>query len=206
MRKSVLFATATVALLATTPAFAYDLDFNQLVTGDTPSGGPDYAHLSIENAGMDAVNFTLSQTALADPGQFLSRLFVNLDKSYSNLNVSSSDGQFNDWNFKEDGNNFGGGQFDFKFLFDTANSGDRVYAGDSVSWTVTGDGLTEDSFRALSDHVEYPNMLHIQGIGPNGEGSAHVTSSCTEPVPEPGTMLALGVAATGLLARRRRKI
>ena len=192
-----------LALLAASPAFAYDFIFKNVVSGDTPSGGPDFATMSIEDGGTDTVNFTLSQSSLADPGQFLSRLFVNLDNNYSNLNVSSSDLQFEDWNFEQNGNNYGGGRFDFKFLFENSNSGDRVYPGDTVTWTVTGDGLTANSFMAMSDHVEYLNMLHIQGIGPNGDGSAHVTS---EPVPEPGTMLALGAGAAALLARRRRKV
>ncbi|HXH61304.1 MAG TPA: PEP-CTERM sorting domain-containing protein [Fimbriimonadaceae bacterium] len=197
-----LVALGAVALAPTANA-AITLNFSDVVTG-SPVGGPVYATLTIENAGTNTVNFTMTNTT--DPnvagGQFISRLMLNVDPFVSGLDMSWTSPEIKDFQFKQDGVNDAGAMFDYGVYFVTANNGDRFTAGKTVTWSATGDGLTEDNFigQLSKGNASYESMVQLQAIPPNG-GSAKVTPG--DPVPEPASLFALGLGATALLRRRR---
>lgn len=199
LRKAAFMAGAGIFLAI--PAFAsadMTWDFGIQVTGDDPGFDAPYATLECMQMGGDAM-FTLTFSGDAPAGEFLSQLNLNYDGDVSGLGLDESSDSIT-------GGSFGsftdaGSQYDIKIDFAVSGGpdNDRIGAGDSVSFTITGADC--DLFNVLSepngDAGAYFALLHIQGL-PNG-GSVKVA-----PVPEPASMAALGMGALGLLARRRR--
>ena len=161
-------------------------------------GGPVFARLTFENAGLDTVTMTLENTALlpAADGQAISRLLLNVDPFVSG-SLSSLSSKLKSWEFKEDGFTDTGATFDLRINFDN-NFNNRILPGDSIVMTATGNGLTENSFDALSvGNNQYPGMVHLISIPPNGDSA--------KAVPEPASMIALGLGALALVRRRKLK-
>jgi hypothetical protein len=109
----------------------------------------------------------------------------------------------------------GDGLYDIAFFFGTANAG-RMNGTDSVRFTITGTGITVDSFDALSAPAggaggPFTSAAHIQGITPTCSGWVSTSGpdtdgnsgSCTS-VPDGGaTLTLLGLALAGIGAVRR---
>lgn len=161
-----------------------------------PSGTPPWATLTINDSGVDTVTMTITHVADADPGQFLRTLLLNISGFSGPYSASSGDAGFSSASFGEDSQNPGG--YDMQVSFASAGA-DRVTAGESVTWTVSGAGLTENSFLSLAANDGLYGRLHIQGI--DDEYSQWVTAN---PVPEPASIAALGIGALGLLRRRKK--
>ena len=179
--------------------------FNTLVTGDNPGTSTPWATLDCTDIAGGA-QFTLTYSGDATVGSFLSQLDLNFNGDMPNdISFSSSDASVL-------GASFGsfvdaGSSYDVMVMFDTSNGngGDRITPGESVTFNIMGTGVDCEDFHVLSspqgDNQGYLALLHIQGLGPNNEGSAKVAPGA---VPEPASMAALGMGALGLLARRRR--
>ncbi len=193
---------AGVAFAGTSASAAVSFDFNAVISG-SPVGGPTYATLLIEDAGTDTVDFTMTNTmdGNVSGGQFISKLMLNVDP-FVNGNMTWSSPKIDGFEFDQDGENSSSAKFDYSVDFVTSNSGgNRFVAGNVVTWTVTGSGLNENSFAAVSaGNAQYEAMIHIQAI-PDGGSSAKVIPG--EPVPEPATILALGLGLAALTKRRR---
>ena len=96
--------------------------------------------------------------------------------------------------------------FDLRQQFQTSNSGggvNRLKPGESISFTLTGAGVDANDF--LSTAV--PNggnrndvfaMIHLQGL-PNGQ-SVKLGS-----VPEPASLVAIGLGLAAIIRKRRSK-
>ena len=196
-------AFAAVALSAQSASAAVTFDFNVVISG-SPVGGPTFATVVIENDGADTVNFTMTNTS--DPGtsggQFISKLLLNVDPFVAGT-MTWSDPTISSYSFDEDGENDSGASFDYEVRFETANNGNRFVSGEVVSWSVTGSGVTESSFQAMSaGNSPQQGMVHIQAIPDNG-GSAKVVAG--EPVPEPASLGAIALGVAALLGRRKKK-
>lgn len=192
---------AGVAFAGTSASASVSFDFNAVISG-SPVGGPTYATLLIQNAGTDTVNFTMTNTmdGNVSGGQFISKLMLNVDP-FVNGNMTWSSPKITGYSFDQDDENSSGASFDYSVDFVTANNGNRFVAGDVVTWSVTGSGLTEDDFQALSaGNQQYEGMIHIQAI-PDSGSSAKVIPGA--PVPEPATFMALGLGLVAMLKRRR---
>lgn len=174
------------------------MDFEVVLTGATPGGASPWATLTIQDIAADTVEMTLTHHATSTAGQFVSRLWMNIEPFPNDLVFSTSSSKISGHTFSQDGINTVGGPYDFSVQFNLAPPAARLLPGDSATWQVSGTGLTENSFLAMSPGG-IQAMIHIQGIGPGGEDSGHITV-----VPEPATMLAIGVGLAALAARRRR--
>lgn len=199
----VVVAAAAVLLLAGPTASAIVVfDFEVLVTGRQPQGNSPWATLTISNSGTDTVDMTLTHNAGSAQGQFISKLLLNIDHFASNLTLSHNSTKTTGSGFGMDAFNDASGRFDMFVDFEVSNrdgGAHRLKPGESVSWQVTGDDLSEDDFVALSQgNLNVFALLHIQGI--NGNGSGKVA-----PVPEPGTLAAIGVGLAALASRRLRR-
>jgi hypothetical protein len=174
------------------------MDFEVVLTGATPGGSSPWATLTIQDVAVDTVEMTLTHHATSSPGQFVSRLWMNIDPFPGDLAFSTTSDKISGHTFSQDGINTVGGPYDFFVQFNLAPPAARLLPGDSATWQVTGTGLTESSFLAMSPGG-IQAMIHIQNIGPNGD-SGHITV-----VPEPATFLAIGVGLAALAARRRKR-
>ena len=192
------FAGALVSVVGASYAQTI-FNYDSILSGDTPTGAPTFASLLIEDIAPDQVKMTLTPSAAADPDQFLSRLFLNVDSSIAGLTLESSNSFLQGFTYSQDSQNYGGGAYDLKLDFDIAPPADRLFAGRTAEMVFSGTGLNANSFSFMANNGSY-TALHLQGLDKGG--SAHVTAA---PVPEPASMIALGVGAALLAARRRRK-
>jgi hypothetical protein len=87
-----------------------------------------------------------------------------------------------------------GTHYDWGIDFDNSPAGDRILSGDTVSWTISGDGLNSGSFGT-------PMLLHVGAINAQDDSIKIV------PIPEPETyaLMLAGLAAIGLASQRRRR-
>ena len=196
-------ALAAIAFAGQTASASLVFNFNHVVNG-TPVGGPNFATLVVENAGTDTVNFTMTNTmdGSVSQGQFISRLWLNVSPFVSG-NMTWTSPTITGYTFDHNDINQAGARFDYEVRFTTANNGNRFTAGDVVTWSVTGAGLSEDDFDAQSvGDKHWYGLIHIQAIPGCEDDSAKVKAG--EPVPEPATWLALGLGATAFLRRRKR--
>ena len=195
-------AAAALTLAGPSASAIVTFDFEVLITGQMPQGSSPWATLTIEDNGSDTVDMTLSHNAGSAEGQFISKLLLNMDPFADNLTLTHSSTKITGFGFGMDAFNDAGGRFDMYVDFEVSNrdgGAHRLKPGESVSWQVMGDGLSEDDFVALSQgHLNVFALLHIQGI--NGEGSGKVA-----PVPEPGTLAAIGVGLAALASRRLKR-
>ncbi len=196
-----MLALAAVGSVTANAAIVFE--FNTVIAG-APQGGPTFATLTIEDSGVDTVTLTLAHTA--DPnlagGQSIHYMLLNIDPFVGGINITSSDSKFEGFSASQDGQNDSGGSFDLQIDFDIAPPSDRFLAGDSAIMTATGSGLTENSFDALSaGNQQWQGMIHFISIPPEGDSAKVVTGN--DPVPEPATLMALGLGLAALIKRRR---
>lgn len=189
--------------LAATASAAIQFDFSVLATGSTPSGSAPWATLVGTQNGADRVDFTFSHNASSAAGQFITRLYLNIAPFPGNLSLSliGAPPQYSGHSFSQNGQNDASSSFDFEMQLGTSNANGglaRLEPGESMSFFITGTGLTESSFLAMSNGTPRQAMIHLQGI-PGGQ------SGKLTPVPEPASLAALGIGAVALLRRRARK-
>jgi hypothetical protein len=180
--------------------------------GDQPLGS---VLVDFTNAGANAVDLTITSQLVNL--EFLGALYLNLNPAYDpndlNFALTGSTGTFGSPTistgtdaFKADGD----GLYDILVDFNIAPPGDRFNDTDSVTFTLTGiTGLVEGDFNFLSapsgGHGPFLAAAHIQGVGPNGEGSGWIAPGNGAPVPDGGaTVMLLGTALACLGALRRR--
>ena len=96
-----------------------------------------------------------------------------------------------------------GNGYNYDFSYQTAATEDRFLSGDTAIWTITGQGVTFDSFVS-----PLKMMVHVQALSDGlSEKIGAVAVNVAAPVPEPETyaMFLAGLGIMGGIARRRKQ-
>jgi len=181
---------------------AFTFDYDTIVTG-APDGSAPWAKLTVVDNGSDTVDLTLSNLMPLVGTAFISELDLNMSPYPSGLTfatVSGDTGSINGHTFSSNGvNGVSGNKFDMKVDFRT--SGNRLNPGESVTFRVTGSGLTAAAFNSFTSggNGQMKSMIHIQSLA---DGSSAKVQA-TEAVPEPATLSLLAAGALALVRRRK---
>ena len=181
------------------------LNFDTIVTGDTPSGS-NLATLTISDLGSDSVLVNLSHNSTSITGQFITGLWLNVNPFTSMTQDDRTPANKFDGLLGQglDSQQNAGLNFDLSQAFETSSSSggaNRLKKGESVSFKLSGSGLNATDFLSTAtptggQRTDVLAMIHLQGIP--GGGSVKLGA-----VPEPATMIALGAGVCAILRRRR---
>lgn len=170
-----------------------------------------------DHGGTGTVTLTMSVATGLSTGLYVNDWYFNADSApLADISFDSGVAALSVQNgidaYKADGT---GGDFDFAFHFPTDAPGELAQGNMSV-YTLTGPGITADSFNAVSvssprnaGNGGYVSALHVQGYDVDGaSASAWISGDGSSPsteIPEPGTLALLGLGLFGIAAARRQK-
>jgi hypothetical protein len=221
-----LLFTAMSLLPATAHAGSFSLSLTQVFSGNVPDSTSPYLTFEFQDGttcdpdcGANTVKLILT-ASLEDADEFVTEWDFNMTTvtplTFSAMTVIS--GTVAAPSITQGSNHEqadGDGLYDLAFFFGTAAAG-RFNGTDSVSFILTGTGITAQTFNALSAPAggaggPFVSAAHIQGITPNCSGWVSTSGPDTDgndgpctSVPDGGTTLTLlGLALGGIGVARR---
>ncbi|WP_194714379.1 PEP-CTERM sorting domain-containing protein [Noviherbaspirillum soli] len=209
---SVVALSALVSTAANASVIYYFSNLGQY-NGPAVATTSYFATAKFEDNGANTVKLTMTVAPTLDAGKYVNDWAFNSSVLITGAtlfgaanpptNVAASSKEYGD----NVVNNFGGapgGDFDLGFHFSTANPG-QLQSGSST-YTITGAGLTENSFRLANEQGLF-NAVHVQGNGASSyffgtleEGGGPGNGN----IPEPSTVALLGLGLLSFAANRRR--
>ncbi len=178
-------------------ANAYTFNFVNNVTGNYIPGSAWATLDVVDGANAGDVDFTLTHLATS-PAQKISEIELSM-VTYTAVTMSnfSPAAKFQSMSQGNDAITDAGYKFDVSIAFDPANP-KKIAPGDSVSFTLSGAGISAASFSALATgSTDIYAMAHFNGL-PDG------SSSKISAVPEPASMAALGLGLAAFAKKRRK--
>jgi hypothetical protein len=221
MKSHFRFLSGVAAVLAAgiLPVCASTVTYNfgEVSGGTAPAGSPPWLQAVFsDTATPNSVQLTLSAGNLAG-SEFVSCLYFNLNPTLDPTALSFSLSGSNP-SIQTGANAFKAGpdgKYDLLLGFSTA-SGSRFANGDSLTFTISGIGLTANDFDYLSTAAggsgAYASAAHIQSIDPDGlSGWVNPTSTVLSPADTTGasvpdgseTVILLGISLIGIECVRR---
>ena len=212
-------ACAALALSMLAPGKAHSASFYYLFdnsfSGTSPAGPAPWTSILFQDVSPGVVSLSISNNGLTG-SEFISELYLNLNTNLNpnQLNISLLNGTLGVSAaniltgvnmFKADGD----GKYDIHFGFSTSSAG-RFAAGDYLQYTISGiPNLSVTDFDFLSapagGHGPFLAATHVQSIGDCSASGWTSPTALTpiEPVPEPSSVVLLGLAVGAWFGIRR---
>jgi hypothetical protein len=202
----IVAASLVMAMGGRAQASIFTFDFDIIIVGPAP-GGSNIATLTIADTGVNSVLITLDHHTTSAAGQFITDLHFNLNPYTPVIQSGQAPANKFDGPLLQGSNteHSAGLNFDFRqgFVATNGNGGaDRLRPGESVSFSLTGSGISASSFVSSAfpngeNRTDVIAMIHVQGLQ-NGE-----SVKLGAVVPEPVTLAGLAIGLGALLRKRR---
>lgn len=198
LRKAMLAATLVLGMGSV--AQAATVNFNTYQSG-VNLGATTLATLSATEVGDDVV-FVLTNTTVGQPESFITRLLLTYTGSLANITLDDISGVTTDGDkfdvastITDAGLQF---QIDIQWLTSNKNNGVlRLEPGEFSSFSLLNTTLA--GFFTGEDFA----MIHVQGLGQNGQGSTKYVATTAVPLPAGLPLLLAGLGALALVRRRK---
>jgi hypothetical protein len=206
-------------LVLTTAGFARGemVTLNHTFSGTDPVGNQPWVEIVVSQLTSKSVKFTVnvpSQTQDLSQSEFVDKVYLNVDPSLNigNLSFAYDSGiQNSSHTISTDGPKADGdGYYDILVDYPNANNtGARLTTGTSSSFVISStSAISVNSFNYSSvnggGNGTYYAAAHVDAIPP-GSASGWVGASSPYVVPEPSTLILLGIASLGVFAGVWRK-
>ena len=174
-----------------------------------PTNPGPWVNVTFDDGGSPGtVDLTIAASGLDGIHEKVAGVYINLDPTIDPTGLifsgTAKTGSFEDPVISQGADDFkadGDGYYDILISFDNTVADSAFNYGDTVTYTITLDGLTADSFDFLSapggGNGPYKTAAHLLSLGGEDGDSAWAT------VPEPATIGLLGLGT--VLLRRRKK-
>lgn len=190
------FVTLSTGAVASVTSASYS--FTSCLSGDCGSVGStvqSVATLTMTSI-TNGVSFAFNSTSPI-PGSFISALYFNGPSGVMTWNAGQVYKAI-DWSTKAGGSDTSQNGYNWDITYPTGANKDRLLAGDTASWTITGAGVSLQSFALTGNGM----MVHLQGL-PNG-GSEKIGAVAAVPEPESYAMFLAGLGIIGAVVKRRK--
>jgi len=204
-----LFALASGAQAASI-TFVLDQHF-----GAQPASGS--ISITFDDEGTPGtVKVTMDTSGLTNPNEFVTKWYFSYNGdatllSVPSLSIDTSDASWKSYSrataqtLQADGD----GKYNVLWKFQTSAGAGRFTMGEQFSFVMSYPGLVANDFNVIGavggGNGPFYSAAHVQGTGTGAQGSDWLGANngrTPDPIPEPGTIALVALAAAGLLRRK----